>query len=125
MFAWSYETFLSYCRTFASFTSSSANKSIGDELLDHALNHIPKEFPKTELESSVTYLKDIQVRAKFNELLQSIKAVGEVQMGWKRSLGIVFLAAKATGDDDRTWLLEFWPCRDCACISCLPCEKDH
>ena len=73
--------------------------------------------------SSIAYLKTPAVRKQLQERIDEfglVRATVEI----KAMLGVAFMEWKATDRDGKGWELNFWPCSQCACISCLPIKAD-
>ena len=101
------------------------NKENADKVLKLAVKMMLscKREEEEMFASSVMYLQLDSVKQQLHSRIDEFHLQStSVKIGIM--LGCGFMEWKAVDMDGKEWELNFWPCSSCACISCLPVEKE-
>ncbi len=88
-----------------------------NEMLDEAIAGAQlAPLDKREMfESSLKYLQRSDVRSQAAQYCRDLEA-RQIDTQWHSMLQLAYLELVVRSNKDESWVLNFWPCADCACV---------
>lgn len=78
-----------------------------------------KTIQPDKISASLEYLRRRDVRRQAIEFCRKLDVI-EMETAWRKRGETYFIEMIVTNDKKEQYILSYWPCPGCACVSCKP-----